>query len=92
MVDPTTPAAIARRLTPRQREALLWLPGDGEEKDAPVRSQLWSDLWLMASFAITTDISVHLTRRSIQTGHDNHWYATPLGIRVRAAVEAGDAT
>ena len=29
MTDPTSPQAIAARLTPRQREALLWLPVDG---------------------------------------------------------------
>lgn len=29
MTDPTSSAAIARRLTPRQREALRWLPADG---------------------------------------------------------------
>lgn len=32
MTDPTTTEVIAARLTPRQKEALLWLPEDGSEQ------------------------------------------------------------
>lgn len=78
--DPTSPAAIAIRLTPRQREALLWLPADGSGRLLQYTSgpnDLVRPGLVLVSLLLTGRTSYRLT---------------PLGIRVRAAVEAGDGT
>lgn len=70
-----TPAEIARRLTPAQRRALLWLPGDGSGRtlgrSAPpvlVRE------WLRAMGLM-------------QLNHLNHRHLTSLGAAVRRIIE-----
>jgi hypothetical protein len=99
MSDPT-PAAIARRLSPAQRKALLWLPEDGSERQHKKGDPREVSFWAMGSLvwggprgeAVTME--AHLCRR---TGADTYngrewapafWRLTPLGLSVRAEVEA----
>lgn len=88
MTDSTSPAAIARRLTPRQREALLWLPGDGTWKT--------KEKGMGGQSMISLIYQMIVTEKYEQTGPRGGWNGrfalTPLGRRVRAVVEAGDAT
>lgn len=97
-VDPTTPAAIASRLTERQRAALMWLPGDGSERTEEKTPYLKSSLWHLRSRNISQDIAATLAmyRQEARMLNGNwlpsHWRLTPLGRRVRAVVEAGDGT
>ena len=95
------PAAIARRLSPAQRRALLWLPGDGTPREHSKGAPPEVSFWCMGSLtwggkrghAVTME--AHLCKR---TGKDTftpdqgwspaYWNATPLGLAVRAVVAA----
>lgn len=89
MTDPTTPAAIARRLTPRQREALLWLYEEGYER------RWYGNTGGPSDPATNTLMSLCRLRLANYRGHggfSTFYHLLPLGRRVRAVVEAGDAT
>lgn len=82
MSDDPEAAAIARKLTPTQRVALLWLPAD--EYAARYQGRAGDPRYgsLAALFA-----------RRLVDYRSGWWNLTPLGLRVRAALlamEAGD--
>ena len=83
--DPTTPAAIARRLTPRQRKALLWLPADGMWKPQEKEKGGQSMISLIYQMIVTEKYEPTGPRG----GYRGSYALTPLGRFVRAAVEAG---
>jgi hypothetical protein len=74
------PADIARRLSPAQKRALLWLPGDGSDRP-----------WYAGSGNF--DGHKDLRGMALASGKaDRHTFsmmrwATPLGLRVRALLE-----
>lgn len=77
----TDPAATARRLSPAQKRALLWLPGDGSARKLPLtnapRESTRMSLCLreLAKEAVTRDFHVAM-------------HTTTLGLAVRAVLEA----
>ena len=84
-----TPEKIARRLTPAQRRALLWLPEDGaprHESELPARVRPVS-LFALAQKAIGQDIYAVLAQLSPRAELKWPWRLTPLGQQVRAIVE-----
>lgn len=85
MADEIDPAAIASRLTDRQRAALLWLSADGtwkpqeKGKGGPTMISLIYQMIVTEKYAPTGP----------RGGYRGSYALTPLGIRVRAAVEGG---
>lgn len=74
-----TPAEIARRLTPAQRRALLWLPGDGRTVAIGIGSpSVAAREWLRAMDMMEAR---GVLRR-----------LTPLGAAVRAEIEQESKT
>lgn len=86
--DPTSPAAIARKLTQRQKAALLWLPADGTWKPQEKGKGGPTMISLIYRMIVTEKYEPIGPRG----GYRGSYALTPLGIRVRAAVEAGDGT
>lgn len=76
------PAEIARSLTKAQKKALLWLPADGSER-IEVK---WVSRRLN-SIGIDTNGVVD-ARAVYRTRWTRAWRLAPLGLAVRAALEA----
>lgn len=83
MADPTLPAAIGSRLTPRQREALLWLPADGTWKLQEKGKGGQSMISLIYQMIVTETYEPTGPRG----GYRGSYRLTPLGRRIRAVVE-----
>lgn len=81
-MDAETPAAIAGKLTPAQRRALMWLPGDGKWK-----------LRMHVDFTKPPGPSLlgKLVVRSLadwKNSRDGHvWRVSERGLAVRAELE-----
>jgi len=88
MTDAATPAAIARRLTARQREALLWLPADGASIGC-LTFPPGADPAMLQWIVVTDWMRVNLADNRDEI---LRYRLTPLGRGVREAVEAGNAT
>jgi hypothetical protein len=75
-----TPAEIAKRLTPAQRRALLWLPEDGH------LARMVTDHGIRRSLYALED-----RRLASRIQYGSWWFATERGQQVRALVAQEDA-
>jgi hypothetical protein len=77
--------SIAKRLSPAQKRALLWLPGDGSRvdwKSAPKPRPMPVSLWgLLAKHG-----APHLAKHGPTVKDWHQWEITPLGLEVRRAI------
>lgn len=82
MPDPLTPAWIASRLTPAQREALLWLPADG--------SMAEHEPGIVVDELVALDLA-RFDPAMLEALGEYFYAATRLGLAVRAVLEEGRA-
>ena len=87
------PAEIARKLSPAQKRALLWLPADGSRVKHTQGSPGKNSLWSMCSVtkgnptrgvAITYSL---VGRQWISMAAGTEFWLTPLGRKIRAELE-----
>lgn len=75
-----TPAAIAAKLTPAQRKALMWLPADGCSRPLGMKPPSMQAREFLRAMDLMEAPTPSMRR------------ASPLGLAVRAVLEAqGDA-
>lgn len=89
-MTPLSPAWIASRLTPAQRDALMWLPGDGSERQQEGSTHQTS-LWKLTGKEVGQDVIVRLAVMPVARVVDGKfapymWSATPLADRLREAL------
>lgn len=88
----TDAATIARRLTPAQRRALLWLPADGSWRQGLGRENQQNGVTF--SRIILMGLAAQKVCWANNPRPPKTYGATPLGLAVRAELErmeAGDA-
>ena len=80
-----TPAEVARRLSPAQRRALMWLSKNGKSRVAYPECRAPKVNTMRAIVRIELCLSLPF----LWDGH--HWEATTLGLAVRAELERMEA-